>query len=59
MIVIAQMVLYYPRKLIKRIRDRRRNEDQDNIGEVPSQKKMEENRLRWFATYIGDQNVGT
>lgn len=59
MIVIAQMVLYYPRKLIKRIRDRRRNEDQDNIGEVPSKKKMEENRLRWFATYIGDQNVGT
>lgn len=59
MIVIAQMVLYYPRKLIKRKRDRRRNEDQDNIGEVPSQKKMEENRLRWFATYIGDQNVGT
>lgn len=59
MIVIAQMVLYYPRKLIKRKRDRRRNEDQDNIGEVPSKKKMEENRLRWFATYIGDQNVGT
>lgn len=59
MIVIAQMVLYYPRKLIKRIRDRRRNEDQDNIGEAPIQNNMKENRLRWFATYIGDQNVGT